>query len=1138
MTLTDTETIAALQAENAALKQRVVELEHTAAVGHTLMQHFPMGIIMTFDHELRYTDAHWTATRRGGLSRATVVGRTLHEVVSPDLCAILEPHYRAALDGIHGNAQVAFADGVYDVHVLPIYNRQNRIISGMVLAYDITDCLTTETSLRESEAKFRTLSAAAQDAIIMIDSRGHIQFWNAAAERLLGYSSAEALGQDLHRMIVPEPFYALYHQGMATFCRSGQGPAIGQTAALEALRKDGSVCPVEVSLSAVQMGGAWHGIGILRDITERKQMEAALHESERLLQNLIDHMPAAVLIKDVERRYLLVNRCYKRLVPLNLDELVGYTDEELLALFVEDPQVSDPATVAYMRDIIATWRVEDQTVLATGQIIENELHLPIDGELRTHMALKFPLYDEAGNISGLGVISTDITERKRMEAALRESEERYRALVENINDVIFTLDSTGTFIYISPVVEQMVQYTPEEIIGQPFTRFVYPEDLPDLQASFMQTLQGARQPFDFRVVSKDGRLVYIRTNSRTILADGQVVAVTGVMADITRRKEMEQALRAGETQLEAIFDHTLVGMALMDTQWNYLRINHRWADMLGYTPEEVYQGRALDVTHPADVDISRVHQQKLARGLIEHYRLEKRFIRKDGSWFWADVLVTLIRDPQGDPAFIIGTVADIHERKQTEEALRESQSLLRGFLDHSPAIMLAKDVQGQVILHNKQFQAFWHSQKPLLGMVSSNFFAQEQARTLATQDQQVLQTGQTIEKEITIPRGDTLYTYLRTVFPITDATGKIYAVGSVATDITERKQAEEALQRANADLTHWAGELERRNYEITLLSDMSDLLQICRTSDEAAAVIIQIMPQMFPDVSGALYIITASRNYAEASAIWGNLSARQICAPDECWALRRGRTYLLQDTQHALTCEHLATPLPQSTLCVPMMAQGETLGMLHLCVEQGPFPEAHQQLAVTVAEHIGLALANMQLRETLRHQAIRDPLTALFNRRYMEESLEREVQRATRHQTALGVIMLDLDHFKRFNDSFGHAAGDMLLRELGRILQSHLRREDIACRYGGEEFTLIMLDTSLDTVIQRAEQIRTAAKQLALTYRGQALGPVTLSLGIAMFPNHGTTGERLVRIADQALYRAKTMGRDCLVVGTSHLNGN
>lgn len=996
MTLTDTETIAGLQAENAALKQRIAELEHTAAVGHTLMQHFPMGIIMTFDHELRYTDAHWTATRRGGLSRATVVGRTLREVISPDLCAILEPHYHAALDGIHGNAQVAFADGVYDVHVLPMYNRQNRIISGMVLAYDITDRLTAETSLRESEAKFRTLSAAAQDAIIMIDSRGHIQFWNAAAERLLGYSSAEALGQDLHRMIVPEPFYALYRQGMSKFCRSGHGPAIGQTTELEAVRKDGSVCPVEVSLSAVQMGGAWYGIGILRDITERK----------------------------------------------------------------------------------------------------------------------------------------------RMEAALRESEERYRALVENINDVIFTLDSAGVFIYISPVIEQIVQYTPEEIIGQPFTRFVYPEDLPDLQAGFVQTLQGVRQPFDFRVRAKDGRLVCIRTNSRTILADGQVVAVTGVMVDITQRKEMEQALRTRETQLQAIFDYTLVGVALMDTQWNYLRINHRWADMLGYTPEEVYQGQALDVTHPADLNTSRVHQHKLARGLIEHYRLEKRFIRKDGSCFWADVLVTLIRNPQGDPAFIIGTVADINERKQAEEALRESQSLLRGFLDHSPAIMLAKDVRGQVILHNKQFQAFRRSQKPLLGTVSSDFFAQEQAQTLATQDQQVLQTGQTIEKEITIPRGDTLHTYLRTVFPITDAAGKIYAVGSVATDISERKQAEEALQRANADLTRRAGELERRNYEITLLSDMSDLLQICRTSDEAAAVIMQIMPQMFPGVSGALYIITASRNYAEASAIWGSLSPQQICAPDECWALRRGRTYLLQDTQHALTCEHLATPRPQSTLCVPMMAQGETLGVLYLCLEQGPFPEALQQLAVTVAEHIGLALANMQLRETLRHQAIRDPLTALFNRRYMEESLEREVQRAIRHQTTLGVIMLDLDHFKRFNDSFGHAAGDMLLRELGRILQSHLRREDIACRYGGEEFTLIMLDTSLDTVIRRAEQIRAAAKQLALTYRGQALGPVTLSLGIAVFPKHGTTGERLVRVADQALYRAKTMGRDCAVVGTEHLHSS
>jgi diguanylate cyclase (GGDEF)-like protein len=289
---------------------------------------------------------------------------------------------------------------------------------------------------------------------------------------------------------------------------------------------------------------------------------------------------------------------------------------------------------------------------------------------------------------------------------------------------------------------------------------------------------------------------------------------------------------------------------------------------------------------------------------------------------------------------------------------------------------------------------------------------------------------------------------------------------------------------------------------------------------------------LFPGISGALYTIAASRTHGEAVAIWGSLAAQRACDPDECWALRRGKMHLVQDIAggHALVCKHLSSPPPHSTFCVPMMAQGETIGMLHLCREQSGFPEAVQQLAVTVAEHISLSLANMRLRETLRHQAIRDPLTGLYNRRYMEESLDREIRRATRHHMTLGVVMLDLDHFKRFNDTFGHAAGDMLLRELGSVLKMHLRGEDIACRYGGEEFTLIILDASLDTVMRRAEQIRDAVTHLSVMYRGQSLGPITPSMGVALFPIHGTTGEVLLRVADQALYQAKAAGRDCVVV--------
>jgi diguanylate cyclase (GGDEF)-like protein len=219
-----------------------------------------------------------------------------------------------------------------------------------------------------------------------------------------------------------------------------------------------------------------------------------------------------------------------------------------------------------------------------------------------------------------------------------------------------------------------------------------------------------------------------------------------------------------------------------------------------------------------------------------------------------------------------------------------------------------------------------------------------------------------------------------------------------------------------------------------------------------------------------------------------------------------------------------------------MMAQGEALGLLHLessaseaeadALEPFELLDSKERLAHTVAEHIALAFANLRLRETLRVQSVRDPLTGLFNRRYMEESLERELRRSARHRRSLGVLLLDLDHFKTFNDTFGHGAGDILLRELGHFLQGNVRGEDISCRYGGEEFALILPDAPLDSTLQRAEQLREQVRQLQVTHHGRALGAVSVSIGVAVYPQHGGSAEELLAAADRALYQAKAGGRN------------
>ena len=241
-----------------------------------------------------------------------------------------------------------------------------------------------------------------------------------------------------------------------------------------------------------------------------------------------------------------------------------------------------------------------------------------------------------------------------------------------------------------------------------------------------------------------------------------------------------------------------------------------------------------------------------------------------------------------------------------------------------------------------------------------------------------------------------------------------------------------------------------------------------------------------------------------------------------------------------LVCGHVDPSLPSGYLCIPMMAHGEPLGVLHLRggsiqpsqPNQPPEPlrESQQRLAGTVAERLSLTLANLRLRETLRGQSIRDPLTGLFNRRYMEETLELELARAARSHRTLGIIMLDVDHFKRLNDACGHDAGDTLLCELARLLESRVRQGDIACRYGGEEFAIILADATSEGARRRAEDIRAEVKRLELKHGGKPIGGLTVSLGVALFPYHADQATTLLRKADEALYQAKETGRDRVVV--------
>lgn len=343
-------------------------------------------------------------------------------------------------------------------------------------------------------------------------------------------------------------------------------------------------------------------------------------------------------------------------------------------------------------------------------------------------------------------------------------------------------------------------------------------------------------------------------------------------------------------------------------------------------------------------------------------------------------------------------------------------------------------------------------------------------------------------------------------------------------------EARDAMVSLHDSMAHLAHISEQRG----VLSRYASLLQSCQDVPEALQVTGHVLAELLPAAGGRCYLLRASQDLAESAAVFGTpaASSAELLQPLQCWALRKGQPYRVDHLGGGIVCAHIdasAVGAAAWSICVPLLAQGNALGLIHASGKNSEDREQAQAVLETVAEQLGLALVNLQLRDTLRVQSLRDSLTGLFNRRYLDESLQREITRCDRRGLPLAVMMLDIDHFKIFNDTNGHAAGDALLARIGQVLQTMTRNEDLACRYGGEEFTLVLPEVSQVCAMRRAEEIRAAIGATTVQHLRQTLGPCTASIGVAMLPQDGQAPALLLSKADAALYRAKVNGRDRVV---------
>jgi diguanylate cyclase (GGDEF)-like protein len=316
--------------------------------------------------------------------------------------------------------------------------------------------------------------------------------------------------------------------------------------------------------------------------------------------------------------------------------------------------------------------------------------------------------------------------------------------------------------------------------------------------------------------------------------------------------------------------------------------------------------------------------------------------------------------------------------------------------------------------------------------------------------------------------------------------------------------------------------------EVQLLGELNEWLQSSHSLEELFQMVARFMTHILPNAEGSVYVYSNSRDVLDGSAKWNGGSVKPHIHPEECWGLRRGRTYEYGASEVDFVCDHAEPHDGRPYYCFPILAHGETVGLMHLRAAEGHEANFRQnkKLARMCAEQISMAIANVRMRDQLQDQSVRDPLTGLFNRRHMTETLRKAIGQSQNTGAPLSLIAVDVDHFKKFNDNHGHDAGDMILRAVGSALEKACDGDQVACRPGGEEFTLILPGVYDEDALIKAEALRQAVEAIALRYGDKTLPTVTISLGVSHYPQHGTMPQDLMRSADEALYEAKARGRN------------
>lgn len=670
------------------------------------------------------------------------------------------------------------------------------------------------------------------------------------------------------------------------------------------------------------------------------------------------------------------------------------------------------------------------------------------------------------------------------------------------------------------------------------------KNLNDIIAIWPGIAETFRVPHDFetevKINGNSPRTLSIRTTNLKD-KDGQSTGRMVVWRDITQYRQVESTLRDSEARFKALFQGAPDAIIITDKNSRIVLVNNQTITLFGYSMDEL-MGNLIEIVIPERYREAYYKYQKAFIDEIETrpgISLPLNGIRKNRREIPIEIALSPVKIPSG--VIFTNIIRDLTIRKEAEEQLR-LQSVA---LESAANGIVITDHKGNIQWVNPAFTKMTgYSAEDVRGknprILKSGLVPQEIYSNLW----KTILSGNVWHGELINRRksGSTLIEE-QTIAPVRDSSGQIIHYIAIKQDITERKRAEEALSKRSDQIAT----LNR------VMRSLSSTLDLSKVLDMILHEIRQVIPYDSASIwlcKGDSLEIIAVHGYPDPEVLIGTSFDLSSKDNPNTQVIRTRMPLIEGDASSTYSSFHDGVHARYKNLGwmgVPMIIGDRVIGMLAFDKNVPNFYTQEQsQFALAFAAQAAITIENarlysdaqkeltekieaegklLKLQKELEEQAIRDSLTGLYNRRFLDETLSRELSRAERDKYSVSVVMLDLDHFKMFNDTYGHDVGDLMLKQLGKLLTSQVRAGDIACRFGGEEFVVVMPKASLSVAKQRANDWRMKFESQVLIHEGEVLN-ATLSAGVAVYPLHGTTSDEIIRKADQAMYAAKDAGRN------------